>query len=159
MAPALNPDSIGPVDVALFVFEGNEFNGDVAPALVELQQNGTVRIIDLSFVHKDADGTTSYLEVEDAAVADAFAAITGDQLDLLSDTDLEYFASELSPDSSALVVVWENTWAARFAAAVRNSGGETVVLERIPREVVVTALEALANEELESTDLEVGADA
>lgn len=84
MSLAIDPDSVGPVDVASFVFPGNQFNGDVAPALVELHDSGIVRIIDLAFVVKDADGNTESIEVEDAEVADAFARISNGQLDLLS---------------------------------------------------------------------------
>ena len=71
-----DPDSVGPVDVAVVLFEGNSFNGDVAPAIAELQQNGTVRIIDLAFLTKDGEGSATFIEVEDAAVADAFAELT-----------------------------------------------------------------------------------
>ncbi|MEI2643316.1 MAG: DUF6325 family protein [Candidatus Nanopelagicales bacterium] len=138
-----DPDSVGPVDVAVVLFEGNSFNGDVAPAIAELQQNGTVRIIDLAFLTKDGEGSATFIEVEDAAVADAFAELTESQLDLLSDEDLMGMAEGLEPNSSALVVVWENTWASRLASAIRGSGGEVVSYVRIPREVVTTAIEAL----------------
>jgi len=146
MADIPNPDSVGPVDVAVVLFEGNRFNGEVAPALAELQQSGTVRIIDLAFLTRDADGNAGFVEVEDADVADAFAGISESQLDLLNDEDLTSMAEGLDPDSSAMVVVWENTWASRLAAAVRGSGGEVISYLRIPRETVVAAIEALDEE-------------
>ncbi|MEI2620065.1 MAG: DUF6325 family protein [Candidatus Nanopelagicales bacterium] len=146
MADIPNPDSVGPVDVAVVLFEGNRFNGQVAPALAELQQSGTVRIIDLAFLTRDADGNAGFVEVEDADVADAFAGISESQLDLLNDEDLMSMAEGLDPDSSAMVVVWENTWASRLAAAVRGSGGEVISYLRIPRETVVAAIEALEEE-------------
>jgi uncharacterized membrane protein len=146
MADIPNPDSVGPVDVAVVLFEGNRFNGEVAPALAELQQSGTVRIIDLAFLTRDADGNAGFVEVEDADVADAFAGISESQLDLLNDEDLMSMAEGLDPDSSAMVVVWENTWASRLAAAVRGSGGEVISYLRIPRETVVAAIEALDEE-------------
>lgn len=143
MTAALRADSIGPVDVAVIAFEGNEFNGDVAPALAELHDSGTVRVIDLAFVRKEDDGSTSFVEVEDADVADAFARVNGEPFDLLSDEDLTEIASGLQAGSSAMVVVWENSWAARLAAAVRNSNGYLIAQERIPRENVVRAITAL----------------
>ncbi|HPE14052.1 MAG: hypothetical protein H6524_12335 [Actinobacteria bacterium] len=146
MADIPNPDSVGPVDVAVVLFEGNRFNGEVAPALAELQQSGTVRIIDLAFLTRDADGNAGFIEVEDAEVADAFAGISESQLDLLNDEDLMSMAEGLDPNSSAMVVVWENTWASRLAAAVRGSGGEVISYLRIPRETVVAAIEALEEE-------------
>mgnify|MGYP000903996687 CR=1 FL=1 len=138
-----DPDTVGPVDVAVVLFEGNNFNGDVAPAIAELQQNGTVRIIDLAFLTKSADGEAAFVEVEDAGVSDAFAELTESQLDLLSDEDLMAMADGLDPDSSAPVVVWENSWASRLASAIRGSGGEVVSYLRIPHETVATAIEAL----------------
>ncbi len=141
-----DPETMGPVDVALILFEGNEFNGDVAPALAELQQNGTVRIIDLVFVIKDADGVVSVVEATDTALSDAYAAVSDNPLDLLSDEDLESLADQLDPDSSALAVVWENTWAARLGMAVRGSGGEVVAQYRIPHETVTAAIDALREE-------------
>jgi hypothetical protein len=141
-----DPDSVGPVDVAVILFEGNNFNGEVAPAIAELQLSGTVRIIDLAFLTKDAEGNAAFIEVEDAEIADAFAGITESQLDLLSDEDLMGLADGLDPESSALVVVWENTWASRLASAIRGSGGEMVSYFRIPHEVVVEAILDLEEE-------------
>jgi uncharacterized membrane protein len=139
----LTPDTIGPVDVSVIAFDGNRFNGDVAPALAQLQDDGTVRIIDLTFVRKDTDGSVDVIEVADSGVAAAFQRLTDSQFDLLSDADLDIVAADLPPGSSAMVVVWENTWAARLSAALRDSHAEVLALERIPRESVMLALSAL----------------
>ncbi len=141
-----DPEQIGPVDVALVLFEGNQFNGDVAPAIAELQTSGIVRIIDLAFVTKAADGSTGYVEATDTEVAEAFAGLADEELDLLSDEDLQGFADALEPNSSALAVVWENTWAARLATALRESGGEVLAQIRIPAANVAAALDALREE-------------
>ena len=146
MPVALQADSVGPVDVAVIGFEGNQFNGDVAPALSELNRSGTVRIIDLALVCKDADGTTSVIEAGDDEVADALDSVYENQFDLLSEDDLAKIAGGLQPSSSALVVVWENSWAARLAAAVRDSRGRVITQERIPRETVLRAIAALDEE-------------
>jgi len=143
MARILDPNSIGPVDIALINFDGNQFSGDVVPALAELNDSGTVHIIDLAFISKDADGTTTVIEVEDANVADVFEGLTGHQLDLLSDEDLDILAADLDPNTSALVVVWENSWMARLGAAIRGSGGYLNGSQRIPADVVALALNAL----------------
>ncbi len=143
MAEVLEADAMGPVDIAVIAFEGNQFNGEVAPALADLQASGTVRVIDLAFLRKEADGATAILEAADATIADAFEHVADSQFDLLNDADLDNLAGALEPNSSALVIVWENTWAARFASAVRQSHGEIAVLERIPHENVVQAIAAL----------------
>jgi uncharacterized membrane protein len=143
MAELLQADKIGPVDVAVIAFDGNDFNGDIAPALADLQASGTVNVIDLAFVRKDADGSTTIVEVADDALAAAFDRIADSQFDLLSEDDLTDLARGLEPESSAMVVVWENSWAARFASAVRQSHGRVAMLERIPHENVERAITAL----------------
>jgi hypothetical protein len=134
---------MGPVDVAVIVFDGDEFQADVAPALTELNDSGTVHVIDLAFVRKETDESVSYLEVEDADVARAFERLDSEHLDLLSDEDLTEIAGGLAPGTSALVIVWENSWAGRLAAAVRASHGRLVAQERLPRATVLRAVAAL----------------
>jgi Family of unknown function (DUF6325) len=146
MPVVLEADKMGPVDVAVIAFEGSEFNRDVAPALADLQASGTVHVIDMAFVHKAADGTTSIVELADDAVAGVFEQITDAQIDLLSEADLADLADALSPETSAMVVVWENSWAARFSAAIRASHGRVAMLERIPHENVERAISALEEE-------------
>jgi hypothetical protein len=143
MSGSLQPERIGPVDVAVIEFEDDEFNTEVAPTLTELQASGTVQVIDLAFVRKEADGSTCIVELADDAVSDAFDQITDTQFDLLSEADLTGIAKGLRPSSAAMVVVWENSWAARFASAVRQRHGRVAMLERIPRENVERAIIAL----------------
>ena len=143
MPSGLTADTVGPVDVAAFAFAGNRFNGDIAPALADLQRDGTIRILDATFVLKDARGEVSTVEIADSEVAAAFEHLTAQEFDLLSDEDVIVVADGLDPDSSALIVAWENTWAARVASAIRGSGGRLLFLERVPREDVVTAVKAL----------------
>ena len=142
MATALDANSVGPVDVAVILFEGNKFSGDVAPALAELNDSGTVRIIDFAFVRKETDGSASVVEAADAEVAELFD-FHASQFDLLSEEDLTGIADELETDSSALVIVWENRWAARLAAAVRASHGQLISQERVPHQDVLRAIAAL----------------
>ena len=135
--------ALGPVEYAVIAFPGNRFNGDVVPALSELVESGTIRIIDLVFAHMDADGvlTVGELEELDAELGAVFADLEGDVNDLLNEEDLNEISTLLPPNSSAAIIVWENLWAERFAAAVRGSGGQLVDSGRIPHEVVAAALE------------------
>ena len=146
MPVVLEADTIGPVDVAMIAFEGSEVSRDVAPALTDLQSSGTVRVIDMAFVRKAADGSTSVVDISDDAIAEVFERITDSQVDLLSEADLADLADALTPETSALVVVWENSWAARFATSVRASHGRIAMLERIPHENVERAITALDDE-------------
>lgn len=143
MSGTLQSEKIGPVDVAVIAFEGSEFDTGVTPALADLQASGTVQVIDLAFVRKDADGNTSIIELADEGVSEAFDRITDSQFDLLSEADLTDIASSLEPSSAAMVIVWENSWATRFASAIRECHGRVAMLERIPRENVERAIIAL----------------
>ena len=146
MSVTIDPDTIGPVDVAVIGFGGDAFNGEIVPALAELVDAGVVRIIDLAFVRKAADGTVSAVEVADAEVDDAFAKLDADQHDLLSAEDLLDIGESLEPASAGLLIVWENCWAAKFAQAVRHANGILVSQDRIPRDVVVRAIDPLKSE-------------
>ena len=128
---------IGPVEYVVIEFPGNQFNGEVAPALARLVESGTVRIIDLVFVLKDADGNVTSLEYDELGeVAAAFADIDGDADGMLSDDDIAEIAAGLHDNSSALLLLFEDLWAKEFTAAVLDSGGELVAGGRIPRDLI-----------------------
>ena len=143
MSDALEPDRVGPVDVAVIAFEGNKFSGELAPTLAGLQASGVVRFIDLAFVTKDEHGGTQIAELTDDEVTASYRQIVDPRFDLLEQADLASLASALPPQSSALVVVWENAWAANLASAVRESNGRVMAFERIPFDVVQRALKAI----------------
>lgn len=134
---------IGPVEYMIVAFPGNRFTGEIAPALAELVESNTVRIIDLAFVTKDAEGNVAALELGDleSDVFKAFDALSPEVMGLLNQEDLDAAAGELEPNSSAALVVWEDVWAARLAAAIRNADGVVLDLERVPHEVVTAAID------------------
>jgi hypothetical protein len=135
--------TLGPVEYLLIGFPGNQFKGEIVPALADLIEAGTVRILDLVFVKKDEDGSITTFEYDALTEAPGFAALDGEAGGLLNDDDIALAAEALAPDSSAALLVWEDTWAAPLAAALRNAGGVLVAGERIPHEIVEQALEAL----------------
>ncbi len=133
---------IGPVEYMVVAFPGNKFNGDVAPALKELVDNGTIRVLDLAFVHKAENGDVDALELEDEAseVLSAFQAVTHERGGLVNTEDLMDIGEALDNDSSAAILVWEDLWAARFKEAVIASGGVLVDIQRVPYEIVDAAI-------------------
>lgn len=143
MPDALPPDRVGPVDVAVIAFDGDKVDASLASTLADLQAGGIVRFIDLAFVSKDSSGATQVVELTDDEVTASYRRIADPQFDLVKDIDLASLARELPPKSSALVVVWENAWAASFASAVSDARGRVMAFERIPFETVRRALEAL----------------
>jgi hypothetical protein len=141
---AVSVDELGPIDCLVVAFPGNQFKGEIAPAIGELVANGTVRIIDLVFVKKDADGSLEVVELGELSAdeADPFDDVEGEVGELLSQDDLLLAAETLEPNSSAALLVWENVWARRVATAIRNAGGEVLMSERIPHEIVRAAVES-----------------
>ena len=115
--------AIGPVEYIIVGFPGNQFNGEIAPELGKLVESGTIRILDLVFITKDASGEVSAVEFEDHADVALFNALDGEVGGLISDEDIDYAAVELEPNSSAALLVWEDVWATPFVEAMRNSGG------------------------------------
>lgn len=135
---------LGPVDYMIVAFPGNEFKGEVAPALAKLVENGTIRIIDLAFVGKSQDGEIAAFELTDVdpEVQKGFENLGVEVQGLFNEDDLRAAGEELEPNSSAALLVWENLWAREVAEALRNAGGVLLDFERLPHEVVQAARDA-----------------
>jgi len=123
---------LGPVELLFVEFPGNQFSGEIAPALQELVESGTIRVIDLVFVVKDADGNVAGIELEDLGedARGAFDPVVEELAGLISDEDVEDLGEALEPNSSAAILLFENVWATKFRDALVNSGGQ--LLARIP---------------------------
>ncbi|MFI9318176.1 DUF6325 family protein [Kitasatospora aureofaciens] len=135
----------GPIDYLIVEFPGTRLTGEGMPLLLDLVERGIVRILDLTFVKKEPDGSLTALELAD---------LTGDgQLDLtvfegassglLGDDDISEAAKALEPGSSAAVLVYENLWAAPMVGALRRAGAQLVASGRIPVQDVLAALTAV----------------
>lgn len=131
-------ERLGPVEFLLIGFEGNRFDGRVAPAIADLVDKGFIRLLDLAFVTKDADGEVAVLEMQELPddIAEALRTLTGDIRGLMSEADLVDVADSLEPSSSVAALLVEHIWAGHFAEAVRGAGGELVMAERIPGDLV-----------------------
>jgi hypothetical protein len=126
-------------------FPGNKLTGEAFPLLVDLVDQGLVRILDLVFVRKDTDGSVAGLELKDLDGDGELdmSVFEGASSGLLGDEDIQEAGNVLMPGSSAGILVYENLWAAPFAAAVRRSGGQLVASGRLPVQAVLAALDAV----------------
>jgi hypothetical protein len=139
---------IGPVEYLIVAFPGNEFRGEIAPALADLVEAGTIRIIDIAFASKSENGEVAAFELSDLepAVREGLEKLGATSGGLFNEGDLMAAAEELDPNSSAALLVWENVWARPVAKAIQDAGGVVFDYDRVPHEVVVAAREwALAN--------------
>jgi hypothetical protein len=136
-------NEIGPIDYLLVEWPGRQPTGEALPHLIDLVDRGLIRILDLAFIAKAEDGSVAALEIADLGEEiDAFAVFEGASSGLLSDDDFSEAGNALEPGTSAALLVFENRWAAPFAAAVRRSGGQLVASGRIPVQDVLAALDA-----------------
>ena len=137
--------NIGPVEYVILGFPGNKFTGQIVPELSKLIEGGVIRIIDLTFISKDAAGEVSVVDYDAIEELAAFAGLDAEIGGILTEDDIAYAAMSLEPNSSAALLLWEDTWAAPFAAAVRNANGVILEGARIPREIIDQAMDALAD--------------
>jgi uncharacterized membrane protein len=129
--------AVGPVDVYIIGFPGNKFSGQIAPAIMELTENGTIRVLDLLFVMKDADGVVTTVEAadidEDGA---ALLSIDMTQPGALGPEDAEEVGDDLPSNSSALLIAYENLWVGKVVEALRAADAVLIDSIRIPADVV-----------------------
>jgi hypothetical protein len=137
-------DELGPVDWIVLEFPGSRFTGEIAPALAALVESGTIRVLDLLLIRKSDEGELEYYELSDLAESEigGLRAYETELAMLLSAEDVASLAAAVEPGSTAALLVWENSWAAPFAAAARHAGGQLVASGRIPVQALLAALEA-----------------
>lgn len=143
-------EELGPVDYLVIEFPAGaqNFTGEAADELAKLAESGTIRILDVLILVKDEDGSVEAMELDETPTVDAIRALEADIAEILAAEDVELLAEAMEPGSVAGVVVWENRWAAPFAAAARRAGGQLIASGRIPIQAIAASIEAeLAAEE------------
>jgi hypothetical protein len=136
--------AFGPVEMLMIRFPGDQISGELVPAMTELVNDGLVRIVDLLFIRKDAEGSVVVFELGDLTpdLAGQYATLLNDVTELLNEEDAYELAGSLDNGSSAGIMLFENVWATRFAQAVRASNGEVLLNERIPSSVIEEVIAA-----------------
>jgi hypothetical protein len=137
-------DDLGPIDYIVVEFPPGQanFNGEMAGELLALSESGTIRLLDLMVIAKDEDGSIEAFEVDDLEGLDELRGLEAEIAEILAAEDVAHLAEAMEPGSTAGVLVWENTWAAPFAAAARRSGGQLIANGRIPIQAILASLEA-----------------
>ncbi|AZP23709.1 DUF6325 family protein [Streptomyces aquilus] len=134
---------MGPVDYLVLEFPGNRMTGQGFPLLLDLVDRGIIRILDLVFVRKEADGSVAALELQDIGEGVDLTVFEGASSGLLDHSDLQDAAAALEADTSAAILVYENTWAAPLARELRRGGAQMVAGGRIPVQALLASLDAL----------------
>jgi hypothetical protein len=137
---------LGPIDY--FVVEwpaGHKPTGEALPMLVDLVDRGVIRILDFAFLQKE-DGTVTRIELSDLGSDPEVTIFEGASSGILGRDDFDEAGNAIEEGSAAALVVYENTWAAPFATALRRGGAQLVAAGRIPVNAVIAALDELDKE-------------
>ena len=134
-------EETGPIDYIVIEWPGQQPTGEAVPLLLDLVDRGIIRVLDIAFVTKGADGSVAAVALDD--VGDAFAEFDGAATGLLGDDDLHAAGEALEAGTSAAVLVWENRWAAPLAVTLRRSGAQLVASGRIPVQAIIASLDAM----------------
>lgn len=135
----------GPIDVVVIGYpKGAPMTGEAIPLLLELVDRGIIRVLDALFVRKDADGSFSGFDLSDVdeETAGDLTVFAGATTGMLDEDDAALAAAEIEPGTAAVMIVYENRWAAPFVAAVRRNGGVLIANQRIGVQDLVDALDA-----------------
>lgn len=137
-------DELGPVDYVVVEFPAgaSNFTGEMAAELRALVDSKTIRVIDVLILTKDADGSVEATELSDVDELGELETIEAELAELLAADDVAQLAVAMEPGSTAGVLIWENLWAAPFAAAARRSGGQLIADGRIPLQAIIASIEA-----------------
>jgi hypothetical protein len=137
-------DSLGPVDYIVVEFPAgaSNFTGEMAKELIRLVEAGTIRLIDVLILTKDADGSIEAAELSDSEDLGELRKLESQLAELLAAEDVAHLAAAMEPGTTAGVLIWENLWAAPFASAARRSGGQLIANGRIPIQAIIASIEA-----------------
>jgi Family of unknown function (DUF6325) len=139
-------EELGPIDIVVIAYPADApMTGEAVPIMLDLVERGIIRVLDVLFVMQSEDGTFSGFEARDldAKGVGDFREFEGATSGLLGEDDVATASEALEPGSAAVMIVYENRWAAPFAAAVRRNGGVVIDNQRIPVQDVIEALDAV----------------
>lgn len=137
MSDSPSAEQLGPVELIALAFHQPKFDGSVLRELVDLVERNVIRVLDLMVVHKTNDGSIEVAEFSDLGdEAELFIGLAPAGVDLIGDDDVSLAGELLEPGDAAALLVWEDVWAAPFAAAVKKAGGVLLAHDRIPVDVL-----------------------
>ena len=137
---------LGPIDYIVVGFKGNNFDGSVLSELTKAVESGAIRVVDLLFILKDADGAVAMAEIEDQHDdLKEVARIIGHDgdLPLLTEDDVQKLGEKMENDTSAGVLVIEQLWAKGLKKALLDLGAELIEEGRIHPDKASAAVEEI----------------
>ncbi len=136
---------LGPIDYLVIEYANGQPTGEALPHLIDLVDRGVVRILDVAILAKGTDGEVAVVGMDQLAQAGALAVFDGAATGMLDEEDLAEVGAIMTPGAIGAVLVYENTWAAPFATALRKAGAQMIASGRIPVNALLAALEEEEN--------------
>lgn len=139
--------TLGPLEYIVIGFEGNRFDGSIAKEIEKVVEKKIIRLVDVVFVGRDADGKAVILELdnkEDPRFA-SFAPLLQDRMALFTPEDLVEITESLPVNTSGLVLLFEHRWAEDIKDAMAAAGGFLVTRVVIPAEVLAEVSAEIEN--------------
>jgi len=144
MSDAPAEGMLGPVDMVIIGWPADApKTGEALPIFVDLVDRGIISVLDVRGVRRNDDGTFDAFDVSEADGIAGLAVFEGAQTGLIADEDVRTAVEAMDPGTAAIMIVFENTWAAPFVTAVHRNGGRLVAYERIGAQDLLDALDAL----------------
>ena len=139
---------LGPIDYLVVEYPDGNPTGEALPHLIDLVDRGIVRILDVAIIAKSVDGDVAVIDLNDIQEAEAgdLAVFAGASTGILDDEDIAETAAIMTPGAIGAILVYENTWAAPFATALRKAGADLIANGRIPINAIIAALEVQEEE-------------
>jgi hypothetical protein len=141
--------TLGPLEYIVIGFDGNKFDGSIAREVEKVVEKKIIRLVDVVFVSRDADGSATVVELDakDDPRFATFAPLLADLMGLFTPEDLAEIVDSLPLNTSGLVLLFEHRWAEDLKDAIGAAGGFLVNRVVVPPEVlaeVSAELEAAA---------------
>lgn len=137
---------LGPVDYVVLGFQGNRFDGSIMRELMKAVDDGIIRVIDLLFIVKDAEGNVEEGEFRDQSddLKQAAGKLGFERtMPLIADNDAEKIGGQMENDTAAGVLIIEHLWAKGLKKALSDAGGFLIDDGRIHPEVIEMAMQDL----------------
>jgi hypothetical protein len=137
---------LGPIDLLAIEFPGNRFTGAGLYELHKLVAAGTLSVIDLVIVTKNQAGQVSAMDLHDLGpdASGALTALHATISQMLTRDDIEAVGEQLANNTTAAIMLYENSWAAKTKQAIMEANGKVVMQARVPHEIVQETLDDLA---------------
>lgn len=142
---SLDDVQLGPIDYLVLEYANGQPTGEALPHLIDLVDNGVIRILDVAILAKSPDGDVAAIAMDQLSEAGALSIFDGASSGLLSDQDVADVGEILKPGAVGAILVYENTWAAPFATALRKAGAQMIANGRIPINALLAAIEEEEN--------------